>query len=189
MESRASTGSELVADLLLSISRQSLDKALLMTQSQWSRPPRRPVSATGSDLPLSLNTLKLFEAAASLQGPIQAEGQRKSSLPKPILQDHQDSSPSGSAHSLESRAEGQGVRSGGPNVPQSGLVHPGSWGGALRQDPKSQDSICGLVTPKHPVNVTDAQAAARSRLPVPTSVRKSVPHRRLQLLNPPNARG
>ena len=52
-----------------------------------------------------------------------------------------DSFPFHSAHSLESRAEGQGVRSGGPDVSQSGLVSPASCGGTSRQDPKNQDSI------------------------------------------------
>ena len=61
-----------------------------MTQPRRFRPPRCPVSTTGSDVPLSLNTLKLFEAAASLQGSLQAGGQRKSSLPKPNLQDPQE---------------------------------------------------------------------------------------------------
>ena len=178
-----STQSEPVADLPLSISRQSLDKALSMTQSwQRSRPSRRPVSATGLDLSLSLNTLKHFEAAASLRGPIQPEGQRKSSLPRPILKDSQeeilvevmeDSSPLSSANSLESRAEEQGVHSGSPGVSQSGLLHPGSWGGVSWQDPKSQDSMHGLVTPKRSVIVSEAQVAARFHLPISISMRKS----------------
>ena len=131
--SPTSTQSEPVAKLPLSISRQSLDRALSITRSQWSRLFfAMPVLATESDLPMCLNTLKLFEAAASLQDLMQAEGQGKSSLPKPHLPDPQeeilidvmgDSSPSGSFQSLESRAEGQGVRSGDPDILQSGLVH------------------------------------------------------------------
>ena len=69
--SRTSTQSQLVVELPLSISRQSLDKALSMTQLRRFRPPQRPVLTTGSNLPLSLNTLKLFEAGESLLCPSQ----------------------------------------------------------------------------------------------------------------------
>ena len=107
------TQSEPMADLTHSISRQSLDRALSMTQSRRSRPSQRPISAMGSDLLLSLNTLKLFEAASSLQDPMQAQGQGKSSLLRPVLQDPQeeilievmgDSSLSGSPCNLEFKA-------------------------------------------------------------------------------------
>ena len=38
-----------------------------------------------------------------------------------------DSSPFGSSHSLDSKASGQGYRSGAPDIPQSGLHHPDFW--------------------------------------------------------------
>ena len=44
----------------------------------------------GHDVPSSLNTPKLFEAAASLQGSIQASVQGKSTLPKPALTEFQE---------------------------------------------------------------------------------------------------
>ena len=69
----------------MSISKQSLDRALSLIQSRRSRPSLHPVSAMGPIVLLSLNTLKLFEAAASLAGPMQATQLGSSSLPKPAL--------------------------------------------------------------------------------------------------------
>ena len=51
----------------LSITRQSLDRALSFTQSQWSQPWQRRSSTMGPDVPLSLDTLKFFEALGSVQ--------------------------------------------------------------------------------------------------------------------------
>ena len=83
-----------------------------------------------------------------------------------------DSSPSGSAHRLEPRAEGLGVHSGDPDVSQSGLVRPASWGGTSWQDPKNQEGIRGLVTPRPPVTLHPD--GGKLSLPILTSVRKSV---------------
>ena len=69
--------------------RESLDRALSLSQSRRSKPVRRPASSTGSNVSLSLNTLKLFEAAASLSGPLQAQ-RGKLTLPKQELPESHD---------------------------------------------------------------------------------------------------
>ena len=75
----------------LSISREASDQALSLKQSwQSSWPSWCPSSFIGSDVPLSLNTNKLFKAAASLQGPLQAPAQGQFSLSTPALPESQD---------------------------------------------------------------------------------------------------
>ena len=129
-DSRSAAWSSSVADQPMLISRQSLDRALSLTQSQRSRPSRCPVSARGPDVPLSLNTLKLFEAAASLAGPIQATQWGISSLPKPaltgpleeILIEVGDVFPSGSS-CHQPMALGTGCCRDDPDIPESGHGH------------------------------------------------------------------
>ena len=83
----------------------------------------------GPDVPVSLNTLRLFEAAASLQ----AHGQGQSSLPRPDLPELQEeilievteeTSPSGSSHSLQSKASDLRHCKGDPNVLKTELSLP-----------------------------------------------------------------
>ena len=63
----------LVSEPPMSITQQSLVRAMSLTQSPQSQGPSQcPNSAMGKDIPLSFNTLKVFEAAASLQGLCQA---------------------------------------------------------------------------------------------------------------------
>ena len=92
-----------------------------------------------SDVPLLLNTLKLFEAAASLSGPLQVQ-RGKTSLPKPdlpvaqdeILIEFGDISPSGlTCH--QTKARHLGDHSGEPKESESSLTHLGQRGLALRQ--------------------------------------------------------
>ena len=74
-----------MAEPSLSITRQSLDRALSLTQLWRSRPSQRPVSVIEPNVPLSLNILKLLEAAASLAGPMQASQWGTQSRLRPAL--------------------------------------------------------------------------------------------------------
>ena len=87
----------------------------------------------GTDVPLSLNTLRLFEAAASFQGPTQEHGQGQSSLPRLDLPELQkknlmeatgETFLSGSSHSLQSKASDLGHHRVNPNIPKTDLSLP-----------------------------------------------------------------
>ena len=89
---------------------------------------------------LSLNTLELVEAAASLQGSIQALAQGQFSLPKPALPESQglvtemtrEESPSVSIEGLRSQASGVRYSSCELVAMESGLSGPNPRSSALR---------------------------------------------------------
>ena len=147
-----------------SISRVSLEEALSQTQLRRSRPSRHPVSATGPDVPLSLNTLKLFEAVASLSGPIQA--QQVPDLPEPqeeILIEVGDVSSSGAA-CTQARDLSTGRRRGDPNFSEISLPHPNPQGQASQQPLWDQDGRPVLAPPGPLVKLTSVPAGPKSHL-------------------------
>ena len=102
---------------------------------------------------LSLNTYKLFEAAASLQGPSQALPQEEI-----LIEETGEESPSGSPSSLQSKASGSGRCKGDSNIPKSGLYLPDPWSGALQQGFRRWDGSCALVPSGLPIASTSAPA-------------------------------
>ena len=136
-----SAQSETIAESSLSISRQSVDLALSLTPSrQFRRPFPCPTSATGDNIPLSLNTFKIFKAAAFLQGPLQSPAQGQFSLPKPAPPETQEEiliemtgeeSLSCSVESVKSKAPGITVMT-GRHEEQDSCAHTKECGLAKR---------------------------------------------------------